>query len=173
VPSGFDPTEILRVLLEHEVDFVVVGGVAATLAGSPLVTRDLDLVFGCQEENLERLVRVLRLLDATYKDPAGRRIIPDEGKLARIRVNLLTTRLGDLDLLQEIGAGLDYTALIGRTVDYEIGDRTFRAIDLSTLIESKTVADRPKDHHALPFLRELLRLTEESNPEKPLSPSDS
>ncbi len=140
---------------------MVVGGVAATLAGSPLGTRDLDLVFACQADNLKKLVRVLRNLDATYKDPAGRRIVPDEEKLARIRVNLLNTRLGDLDLLQEIGSGLDYSALRHRTVEYEIEERTFRAIDLATLIESKTVADRPKDHQALPYLRELLRLAEE------------
>jgi hypothetical protein len=44
MPAGFDPVELLRTLLDHECRFVVVGGVAWPLAGSPIATRDLDLV---------------------------------------------------------------------------------------------------------------------------------
>lgn len=166
MPAPFDPVELLRVLVRHEVDFVVVGGVAGTLAGSPIATQDLDVVYSLAPENLERLTVALRHLAARYKDPAGRRILPDAAKLATIRVNLLTTERGELDLLRSIGRDLGYDELSGRSVEYDIGDVRIRAIDLATLIEAKEIADRPKDRYALPFLRELARLGgNRSNPE--------
>ncbi len=157
--APFDPIEILRVLIEHEVDVIVVGGVAGTLAGSPVSTRDLDLVYDSSAKNLDRLVAALEHLKARYKDPAGRRIMPDAAKLAAIKVNLLITDRGDLDLLRSVGEDLDYASLVTRTVEYSLEGFRIRAIDLDTLIEAKTYADRPKDHYALPFLRELLRLS--------------
>ena len=153
--SDFAPSEILRALIEAGVDFIIVGGVAATLAGSPLTTRDLDLVYAIDQQNIDRLLEVLQRIDARYKDPAGRRIVPDASKLAAIKVNLLQTNLGDLDLLRAIGDGQDYPALLPRSVAYDLDGMVVRAIDLATLISAKEFADRPKDRYALPFLRAL------------------
>lgn len=156
--AEFNPAEILRTLLRHQAKFVVVGGIAGGLAGSPLITRDLDLVYLNEEENNQRLAGALQELEALYKDPAGRTIKPDASRLGMYRVNLLKTRLGDLDLLREIGNQLDYEALLERSLEYDLEGASIRAIDLETLIEAKEVANRPKDHYALPFLRELLHL---------------
>ena len=154
--SEFAPVEILRLLAEADVDFIIVGGVAATLAGSPITTRDLDLVYSTDGENIDRLLGVLQGLDAHYKDPAGRRIVPDASKLAEIKINLLRTRLGDLDLLRHIADSLDYSALVPRSVAYDLDGMVVLAVDLETLIAAKEFADRPKDRYALPFLRTLL-----------------
>lgn len=70
---------------------------------------------------------------------------PDIEKLASIRVNLLDTKHGALDLLRSIGDGLDYPKLLGRTVMYGLDGLIVRAIDLETLMEAKAYADRPKD----------------------------
>jgi len=158
VSRSFDPLEILRILVAHNVDFTIVGGIAGTLAGSPVTTRDLDLVYDCSDQNIAKLLVALQQLDASYKDPAGRQILPDAQKLANIKVNLLRTNLGDLDLLQTIGDNLGYADLIDRTCEYQIDTLRFTALDLETLIEAKEFADRPKDHYSLPFLRELLRI---------------
>jgi predicted nucleotidyltransferase len=158
MPGRFDPVELLRALLAHDVRFVVVGGVAGTLAGSPIATRDLDLVYETSRDNLDRLVAALVTLRSRYKDPAGRVIEPDAQQLRDFRVNLLTTDHGDLDLLRNIGADLEYADLLPRTIEYDLGGLSVRAIDVETLIESKAFADRPKDRYALPFLHELLRL---------------
>ena len=64
--------EILRALIRHEVELVVVGGVASILRGSPLMTNDVDVVYSASEENIRRLAEALRELKAHYKDPAGR-----------------------------------------------------------------------------------------------------
>jgi hypothetical protein len=76
-------------------------------------------------------------------------------------VNLLKTTKGDLDLLRTIGPELEYGDLLSRSVVYDLGELSVRAIDLETLITSKEHADRAKDRYALPFLRELLRMGRE------------
>ncbi len=155
---------MLRALVRHEAKFIVVGGVAGGLAGSPLNTLDLDLVYQVDPDNCERLAAALHEIRAIYKDPAGRRIEPNAERLGMYRVNLLRTSFGDLDLLRSIGPGLEYSALLSRSREYDLEDlRRIRAIDLETLIEAKEIANRPKDHYALPFLKELLRLTREKN----------
>ncbi|MBW1690691.1 MAG: hypothetical protein JRJ70_08075 [Deltaproteobacteria bacterium] len=57
-----DFLEILKTLTEHEVDFIVVGGVCAVLHGAPVTTFDLDLVHSRSPENLERLILALKEL---------------------------------------------------------------------------------------------------------------
>ena len=54
-----DIPELLRVLVGHRVDFIVVGGVAATMHGSARVTQDLDVVYDRSDDNLGRLVAAL------------------------------------------------------------------------------------------------------------------
>src|SRR5687767_11802147 len=63
----FDPLELLRALAEHGVEFVLIGGVASRLHGSPSVTRDLDICHSRTHENLERLAVALRGLGARLR----------------------------------------------------------------------------------------------------------
>jgi hypothetical protein len=51
---------ILKVLLAHHVDFIVVGGVSAVLHGSPVDTRGVDVVHSRRPDNIERLQAALR-----------------------------------------------------------------------------------------------------------------
>lgn len=150
--------EILRTLVAHGVEFVLVGGGAAVLAGAWQATDDLDVVPRMSPENHLRLLEALQEMDATYLDLAGRTIRPDLGKLSSFRLHLLRTRLGRLDVIRAIREDLDYERLVGRSIEYEVGEIVVRAIDLETLIEAKELANRDKDRGHLPVLREALRL---------------
>lgn len=66
-----DFLEVLRLLLRHEVDFILVGGVAAILEGAPVSTFDVDIVFQTTDDNQRRLLAALKDLEARYLDPAG------------------------------------------------------------------------------------------------------
>jgi hypothetical protein len=149
---------LLRVLLGHGVDFFVVGGVAAQLAGAPILTFDLDVLYDKSPENISRLLAALRELKARYRDPAGRHIEPDTTKLETFRINLLLTDLGALDVLGAIGSGLTYQDLVGRTISYELGETRVRVLELAAVIESKEQADRDKDRAVLPVLRQTLAM---------------
>jgi len=148
--------EILRLLAENEVEFVVVGMTAGVLQGAPVATVDLDVVHRRSRENVARLLRVLSELGAVYRhDP--RRLRPQESHLVGPGHQLLTTTHGDLDCLGEIGEGIGYEELLGRTVEMKLsGGRMVRVLSLPALIEAKERAGRPKDIAALPVLRAAL-----------------
>ncbi len=155
-PSNF--LEQLKVLVRHEIDFIVVGGVAAVFEGAPIVTLDLDIVYERSPENNPRLAAALKDLNALYDDPAGRRITPDVPKLETLRLHLLLTDLGGLDVLHAIGEGLTYQELVDRSSEYEVAGMRLRVLDLEAIIETKEFADRDKDRAVLPILRRTLEL---------------
>src|SRR6266478_3699191 len=93
----------LRQLCESEVQFILVGGLAAVLNGAPIQTFDVDLVFSREPANIDRLLAVLRSLDAVFRMQPDRRLRPDRSHLAGGgHLNLLTS-FGPLDLLGTIG----------------------------------------------------------------------
>jgi hypothetical protein len=148
----------LRALVAADVRFVVVGGVAAILAGAILNTRDVDVVCALDEDNLTRLAALLARLDAVYRDPAGRRIEPTMERLRTQRVNLLSTDLGDLDVLHEIGNAWRYETLVPWSRWEEVEDMRVLVLGLGRLIEAKEIANRPKDRAALFVLRHTLEM---------------
>ncbi len=148
--------EVLRVLSRNGVQFILVGGVAAILQGSPLTTEDVDIVYLASEQNNFCLAKALGELEARYFDPAGRQIEPNASRLASMRVHLLNTNCGRVDVLRTVGKDLTYVDLIGRSRELEVAELRVRVLDLETIIETKEYADRPKDRYQLLFLRQLL-----------------
>ncbi len=143
--------EILELLTRQRVDFIVVGGVSAVLQGAPVSTFDLDVVHRRSEDNIERLLTVLRGLDATYRNDS-RGIAPNESHLRSPGHQLLATRLGPLDVLGTIGDGSGYDDLIGSTVEMVVRGLPVRVLSLERLIAEKQRLGRPKDAAALPAL---------------------
>jgi hypothetical protein len=150
--------ELIRTVVAHQVDAIVVGGIAAILHGAPVMTADLDLLFDPAPENLARIDGMLRALEAHYADSAGRHIVPTSDKLADLKIHLLRTRFGRLDLLRTIGQGEDFASLKQRSQEFEIDGLRIRVLDLEAIIATKQAAGRPKDLAALPFLLELQAL---------------
>jgi hypothetical protein len=148
---------ILQVLVDHEVDFIVVGGVSAVLHGAPVHTFDLDVVHSRAPENLDRLLAALRVLDAYYREQPSRRLRPDRSHLISAGHQLLMTRYGPLDLLGTVTGNRGYEDLVGHTVDQplEAGQR-IQLLDLPTLILLKEETGREKDKAVLPLLRRTL-----------------
>ena len=56
---------LLAVLAEHEVAFILVGGVAAIAHGSAHLTQDLDIVYQRSPDNLQRLVAASQRINPT------------------------------------------------------------------------------------------------------------
>ncbi len=110
------------------------------------------------DDNNACLAAALRELNALYKDPAGRRIVPDVAKLATINRHLLRTELGPLDVLIQVGKDLTYEVLLDRSIEYEVAGMNLKVLNLETVIESKAFADREKDRATLPILRRTLEI---------------
>ncbi|MCP4896358.1 MAG: hypothetical protein GY906_05230 [bacterium] len=153
--------EILKVLARHDVEFIVVGGVAAVLAGAPISTFDLDIMHRKSEANHKKLLAALDELDATYRDMQKREIKPDLEKLSSFRLHRLNTASGPLDLLTEIDPDLTFDDLQHETTAYDLEELTIRSLKLETIIHSKEHAGRDKDTAMLPLLRRTLDLQDD------------
>ena len=155
----FDPAPILAALVAREVRFVVIGGFAARLHGSPLPTEDVDVTPELTPDNLTRLSEALRDLDARVRHPdipEGLPFAHDATSLASTVFWNLTTRHGDLDLSFTPAGTTGYGSLAAEAIRLRIGGVEVAIASLADIVRSKDAADRPKDRRALPVLRELL-----------------
>lgn len=150
--------EILRELTRHRVEFIVVGGIGAVLQGAPISTFDLDLVHSRTPENLDRLITVLRALDAYYRDQPAKRLSPSITHLAGPGHHLLMTTAGPLDILGTVTKGRKYRDLVPHAIELEISSEVrVKVLDLSMLITLKEELGREKDLAVLAVLRHTLQ----------------
>lgn len=147
---------LLRVLSEAGVEFILVGGVAATVHGSTRLTGDVDAVYHRDARNIDRLVLALTPYHPYLRGaPAG---LPFRWDTATIRRGLnftLTTDIGDLDLLGEITGGGGYEALVPDTVGIRVFGIECRCLTLERLIDVKRAAGRPRDLEAIAELEAI------------------
>ena len=151
---------LLSVLVDGGVEFIIVGGLAATVHGSSRLTDDVDVVYHRTADNVTRLVEALRPLSPYLRGaPPG---LPFDWSVATLNHGLnftLTTSSGPLDILGEIVGGGRYEDLLPSTVEITLFGRRVRCLDLRALIAAKRAAGRPKD---LETLAELEAIDEES-----------
>ena len=147
----------LRLFCDREIDFIIVGGIAAVLNGAPVQTYDIDLVYARTPENIGRLLPLLREIDAIFRIQPDRRLRPEETHLNGCgHLNLLTT-FGPIDLLATIGEGLTYEDLLSQSTSMEIGEgRRVRVLNLECLIDLKSQSKSAKDTAVIPILRQTL-----------------
>lgn len=155
--TEFDPERLLCVLVEHEVEFCVVGAVAAWLQGSPAVTLDLDVMPRRDLDNAGRLAAALNSLGAERPGEDSPAEL-DGGDFLGWQAQRFETDAGPLDIVPQAAAigGFEEVA----TIELNLGDLVVRAITLDEVIASKEKLGRPKDTAALPALyaaREALR----------------
>ncbi len=148
---------LIRTLADARVDFILVGGVAATVHGSARLTRDVDVVYARTNENIERLVAALEPLQPYLRGaPPGLPFRWDAKTLRRGLNFTLTTQAGDLDLLGEVTGGGGFDDLRNHATAVRLFDRDVQCLDLESLIRVKRAAGRPKDLEAVAELEALL-----------------
>lgn len=166
------PPEVVRIVEafnRHGVEYLLVGGVAATAHGARRQTLDADTVIRRSAANLEAAAAALRDLHARVRvdglSDEEAKALPmqiDAVALSRMEISTWRTNAGDLDVLVEMpaadGTRLSYEDLLPRAVDvtYSPDDVLVRIAGLDDIIASKQWANRPKDREALPELRAIL-----------------
>jgi len=137
-------------LQRHGVEFVVIGGQAATLLGSPLATFDVDLCYRRTAANLERLAAALKELHPSLRGaPADLPFRLDAQSLALGCNFTFNTDYGPLDLLGWLEPLGTYEALLPGTTVIPVGEVNLITIGLEDLITIKRHIGRPKDKAAL------------------------
>lgn len=157
-----DERKILEVLVDHGVDFVVIGATAAIFQGAPIAaTLDLDVSAATTKKNLERLAVALRDLEASLRlpDPDERVEMPlDARMLETLSVVTLMTRFGPFDVLFAPSGSPAYAELKANAVEVAPFGLLVRVASIEDLVSMKKAAGREKD---AAHLEVLLRLLEE------------
>jgi len=156
----YDAVAIISALQRHGVRFVLIGGVAASVHGSPLITEDLDITPDAAPDNFDAISAALTDLEAKLRTPQGPVEFPIDGKmLAGGSAWTLSTAAGAFDLVLEPAGTRGYADLRKTAVEYDLGvGQPVLVASLIDLIRMKEAAHRPKDIAALPALRQTLEV---------------
>jgi hypothetical protein len=150
---------LIRRLAEHKVNFVLVGGLAMIAQGSAYITKDLDICYARQAQNIAALAAALAPLHPYLRGaPPG---LPFRFDVPTIQAGLnftLTTDFGDLDVLGEISGIGDFEQALGQSEERTIYGLAIRVLTLDGLIAAKKAAGRTKDRNHLLELEELKKL---------------
>jgi Aminoglycoside-2''-adenylyltransferase len=151
--APFDPLRVLQVLQQHRVRFVVVGGLAARVWGSPTVTNDLDICYARDPSNLAALAEALTLLGARLRGVEAH--VPFRLEATTLRAGdhfTFETDAGDLDIIGVPAGTRGYEDLARTAETVELGGLRVAVTSLDDLIEMKRAAGRPKDRIELEVL---------------------
>jgi predicted nucleotidyltransferase len=145
--------ELLERLVEAEVRFVLVGGLAVNAWGYLRATRDVDVVPDPDQGNLERLDALLRELGG--KVDAGGRLLDSDAISTFLRTGdrtLVRTELGQVDVLQGLPQVPRFDELEKEAQSVDVEGLAVRVCSLEHLLEMKRASDRPRDHEDIEAL---------------------
>lgn len=149
---------LLDSLVEHRVDFVIIGGVALVLHGSARITQDLDICYGREPENLARLAEALRPFRPTLRGvPPGLPFTLDVRALQSGLNFTLVSEPGDIDILGEVAGVGGYDRVAEDAVPMEVYGHRVLVMSLNALERAKRTAGRLKDLADLEEIQALRR----------------
>ena len=153
---------LIRRLAKHEVEFVVVGGYAAMIHGSSLLTQDIDICCRMSSENIFKIRDAVQDLHPMHgKLIQKQQTLNLEENFVRNLKNLyIKTDWGELDCLGEIKGVGNYDQVLSKSEEMDLDGVQCRILSLEFLIQAKKAMGRPKDEHVvleLESIREKLR----------------
>lgn len=153
---AFDPLRTLQVLRARAVRFVIIGGFAGRLWGSPSLTNDLDICYARDGANLEALAAALRELGATLRGVAEEvPFILDAKTLAAGDHFTFVTEAGNLDCLGLPAGSGGFDQLMRSALELDLGEVEAWVASLDDLIRMKRATGRAKDRIEVEVLSAL------------------
>ena len=156
---------LLERLLKYEVDFVLAGGLACVVHGSPLVTQDIDICISINETEVGKLREALKDLSPKHRmNPSYKPSFLEYPKdLKGVNNIYLETDLGVLDILSELNPIGNFEKVKQNAITISLYGHPCKVACLEDLIKIKETMTRPKDKETLLHLKEVLR-------KKPIKP---
>jgi hypothetical protein len=130
--------ELLRLLEENKVEYVIVGGYAVAFHGYPRFTKDIDIFFRNSSENIAKIRKALILFGFPENDlPLS--LFSESGNVIQFGVSPMR-----VDIINEIdGVGFDEAFKNSSRGKY--GSIEVNFIGLPQLIKNKKKSGRPQD----------------------------
>jgi hypothetical protein len=137
---------LLGFLIEHGVDFVLVGGQAGTAHGSSFPSYDLDVLYARDHANVVRLVAALEEIGVRLRGaPADVPFVLDAKTIVNGANFTFITPYGDFDVLADAAGMPAYEELKAAAVDREVFGHRVKVASIDHLIAMKRAANRTKD----------------------------
>ena len=153
--AGFG--KLLAGLVLADVEFVVVGGLAAVAHGSATVPESLEICYERSGSNVSRLAKVLKKWKSYPRGVrAGLPFFMNKRQMRVTPVMTLTTRRGSIDLLDLVQGVGDYGECLKRSDAIEAFELPLRVLNLEALVESRRSGGRLKYREELPELERLM-----------------
>jgi len=143
--EALDAERILRALADHEVEYVVIGGLAVQTHGHVRTTNDVDLIPAPERANLERLSAALRALRARVLNPGYEQAEIHADLLPRAAIWQFDSVGGGLDVVHEAPGAAPYAELRDRALVVELDDLRVPVAGLDDLVRMKLARGRPVD----------------------------
>src|SRR5215212_15128 len=118
--------DLLRKLNEHEVEFVLIGGLAANLHGVQKMTEDIDVCIPFSVENIAKIIAAVAGLNPHYRQRPDLTFVTDPQYYARFNNLYLVTDVGPIDLLGEVDAIGKYADALKDSEVAELEGKKFR-----------------------------------------------
>lgn len=150
---------LLARLLHGQVDFVLVGGLAAAIHGSSLNTRDVDVCIRLCLENLVRLQTAVADLHPVHRSRPDIPFAVTADNWTRYKNLYLKTDLGIIDCLGEVLAVGGYEEALSHSIVLNLPIGPCRILDIDTLIKAKEAMGRPHDLVTVQHLKAVRALT--------------
>lgn len=149
-----DFEKILKHLIKNEVEFILIGGFAASVYGVTLLTYDIDICISFTKENTEKLLRafedynpIIRGRDISLRDKAD--------ILSELKNLYLITDLGPIDILGSVAGLGHFNDILPYTINLELFNMKCKVLDIDALIKSKKAMKRPKDKETILQLKAI------------------
>jgi hypothetical protein len=148
---------LLEILLKNDIDFVLVGGLACVVHGSPLVTQDIDICLSIDETQIGKLRSALKDLSPRHRmNPSFKpSFLEYPENLEGVRNIYLETSLGVLDILSELAPIGNFREVKEKSITVVLYGHQCRVVCLEDLIRIKETMKRPKDKETLLHLRQI------------------
>jgi predicted nucleotidyltransferase len=159
IVANLEVESLLKELHRLQVEFIIIGGMAAVAHGSAYITGDLDLCYSRKKENLQKLAQALAPFHPRLRGaPPDLPFALDTNALRSGSNFTLTTDLGNVDVLGEVSGLGGYKEALSSSEDVELYGMRFSVLTLEGLIKTKKAAGRLKDRMLLPELEALLEI---------------
>jgi hypothetical protein len=159
----FDLDALVGTFAQHDVRYVLIGGVAMRFHAAAILTQDIDVAYEPEKENLRRLSDALSPFHPRLRGIRKHGPFKFDSRTLAAGMNFtLSTEIGDVDLFGSIPGFTSFQQLTDSSEDHKVGRRTVRVLGLKGLIDAKRASGRPKDMLVLPELEALLEAQQQS-----------
>ena len=143
-----DFEELLKLLTEHKVKYLIVGGYAVAFHGYPRFTNDIDIFYEISEENVKKITECLVNFGFSHTE-VDDNLFLEKGNIVVIGVEPLR-----VDFINDI-TGVEFAAAWGSRIKSKYGSVDVHFISKKDLIKNKSKTKRSEDKVDVEKLKEV------------------